>query len=504
MKKPLPFHPFLLAIFPVAFLYGQNVDDVSTSATVGPLVLVLSSTAILLLAVWVPLRDWKKAGLVVSVLLIFVFSYGHVMGTARASSLANDPVAIGAWLLLTVAVMALALRVTRALRELTIVLNVVATVLVVTNLAGIGVQIVDGRRGGEGPKIPDLPFASAAAVRDRRGPDIYYIILDRYASEETLNDLYGFDNSDFLRYLEREGFYVAEGSRGNYPRTQLSLAASLHMQYLDYLKEYEDETGFELINGLLKDYKAVEFLRSIGYRYFHIGWYWEPSADLNVVMDQLSEFSSQLYETTLLWPLDERYGITGDLRHALWEQDRFYLDQLAASTQAPGPKFVYMHLLLPHDPYLFDSQGDYVSEEEASAKPSEVNYVEQLTYLNTRMKQIVGDLLARPESERPVIIIQADEGPYPPRFEEDIDSFTSRATDEELRQKFGILNAYYLPGITESGLYPSISPVNTFRLLFNRYFDADLPLLEDRSFALVDGDHPYHFEEVTHRLAGRD
>ena len=44
-----------------------------------------------------------------------------------------------------------------------------------------------------------------------------------------------------------------------------------------------------------------------------------------------------------------------------------------------------------------------------------------------------------------------------------------------------ILNAYYLPKGSEV-LYPSISPVNTFRVVFNEYLGGNFPLLEDVSY----------------------
>ena len=40
----------------------------------------------------------------------------------------------------------------------------------------------------------------------RSAPDIYYIILDRYANVDTLRELYDFDNEPFLRELEARGF----------------------------------------------------------------------------------------------------------------------------------------------------------------------------------------------------------------------------------------------------------------------------------------------------------
>jgi hypothetical protein len=47
-------------------------------------------------------------------------------------------------------------------------------------------------------------------------PDIYYVILDGYARADILDELYGYDNSRFLDYLERHGFFVAETSHSNY------------------------------------------------------------------------------------------------------------------------------------------------------------------------------------------------------------------------------------------------------------------------------------------------
>lgn len=42
-----------------------------------------------------------------------------------------------------------------------------------------------------------------------------------------------------------------------------------------------------------------------------------------------------------------------------------------------------------------------------------------------------------------------------------------------------------------------ISPVNSFRVLFNDYFAAGLPLLPDKVIAWEDGDHYYAFHDVT-------
>jgi hypothetical protein len=105
-------------------------------------------------------------------------------------------------------------------------------------------------------------------------------------------------------------------------------------------------------------------------------------------------------------------------------------------------------------------------------------------------------LLDARAGEEPVIIVQADEGPFPPRFEANQDGFQwFEATPEEIQEKFGILNAYYLPGVDPEavGLHDRISPANSFRIVFNAYFGTDFALLPDQTFLSPDQDHLYQF-----------
>jgi hypothetical protein len=67
----------------------------------------------------------------------------------------------------------------------------------------------------------------------------------------------------------------------------------------------------------------------------------------------------------------------------------------------------------------------------------------------------------------PIIILQGDHG-----------------MSVDTRDK--ILNAIYMPDGGMENLYPSISPVNTFRVIFNNYFGTDLPLLEDKTYISID------------------
>lgn len=128
-------------------------------------------------------------------------------------------------------------------------------------------------------------------------------------------------------------------------------------------------------------------------------------------------------------------------------------------------------------------------------------YLAQLAFTNRQIEEIVGHLLSSSAAEDPIIVLQSDEGPHPIRLEQDEDAFVwTEASDAELGEKLRILNAYFVPGLAEPGLYETISPVNTFRLILSRYFDADLPLLADRTFVFERNAYPYRFTDVTQRL----
>jgi hypothetical protein len=119
--------------------------------------------------------------------------------------------------------------------------------------------------------------------------------------------------------------------------------------------------------------------------------------------------------------------------------------------------------------------------------------------LETRIPALVDSLLAGYAPENPpVIVIQGDEGPYPQRTQPHEFEWET-ATNEEFSEKMRILNAIYAPGC-EDRLYPSMTPVNTFRLLLNCYFGTRLEPLADRSYSYRDQRRLYDFFEVTDRI----
>jgi hypothetical protein len=472
---------------------------------VGPLAVVIAGTSLVLLVAWGALgRRWPTAAMVTSVLVVLFFSYGPVYRATEGLSLAGIRLArhtflLSLWVVLAVVGAAAAVRFRERVPPLTRGLNLIAGALVLTNLVSIAVSEAAARQ--------EAPVGTVHTTLDSPlRPDIYYIVFEEYAGERTLRDGFDHDNQPFLAELERRGFYVAHQSFTNYPRTSLSLASSLNLDYLDQVAQATGGAGPErVLVPMIRSPQVVALLKSAGYRYVHVGsWYTatasSPEADVDIRYGGLSEFESALFENTVLWPVAQKLQLFRnnlDFRRREYERVRFQFRQLARLQNVPGPKFVFAHIISPHGPYVFDPRGRYVPMEATAGREDRKAYRDQLAYLNTLILSLTHTLLSVPEDRRPVIVLQADEGPFP-----GAPNAWPRRPPDVLKRKFLIFNSYYLPpgGRATTAPYPTISPVNTFRLVLNRYLGAEFPLLPDRAFVFRSLKELYTFSEVTDQV----
>ena len=493
-------HPFAFAVFPVLNLLAHNIAEVNLLVAVRPLLFALLGAVMLLGFARLLLRDWRGAGLVTSFAIFIFISYGHVYTALARVSLGGIIIGrhrylIGIYALILVAGLWWIVRNTQRLLPYNNLLNIVGLVLVVLPLLQIA-----------GHFAKDALFTFEARQQSRDGenalglvppetlPDIYYIILDSHTRSDALQDDFGHDNTPSLDMLSDAGFYVAGCSRSNYSYTLGSLTSALNMDYLPNLRistPYASDAGGN-IWVLLKHSRVRQWLEEMGYKTvaFDTTYDWSRLADADIylrlgseaqVLQGVTPFEAMLIKSTgglILTDSQSR------LLRARFEQvnfpysyymssQRFILEQLPTIPSYPGPKFIFAHILLPHPPFIFAPDGSLIDDpryydgENALPKDdSYINpgYISQVQFIDQTIVAIVQAIIAN-SPVPPVIIIQGDHG---------------WSGDNRLE----ILNAYYLPGISseEMRLYETITPVNSFRVIFNAYFAADLPLLEDASF----------------------
>ncbi|MBU0686371.1 MAG: LTA synthase family protein [Candidatus Margulisbacteria bacterium] len=491
-KKPFYIYPFLFAIFPILFLFSHNMDEASFSVIWLPLAIALLMTLLFLLIFKLLLRDGNKAGILTSFSLIMIFSYGHILNLMKAlhvGSFAFRYLSVQqqhlSLLLISSILFGLTLyilvKIKRGLDDFAKFLNIVAFSLILISLINIGFVLLSSRNAQRYQKEDKIEVIdSKKGISELR--NIYYIIFDRYASVSTLKSAYDYDNTPFINSLAKRGFYIADKSVANYPVTWASLSSSLNLDYFDPDKAVDLKDA----KKKLEENQVWPFLKAKGYKFIHFGSGWHPLsrnryADVNFNYYFPDEFSMYLYENSLFYPILTKL-FSFDRRSQKHARVLYTFDKLAQTTDMEEPVFVFVHFQLPHQPYTFDKNGNFISRGEEIRRGRKRAYLEQLIFANQKIIELIDKILAD-SKKPPIILLQSDEGPYPLSQELDGKFDVNKMTNDEIAQKMRIINAYYLPNINKRSLYPSISPVNSFRLVFNHYFDANFDLLPDQSYS---------------------
>ncbi len=522
LLRRFPIYPFLLSIYPILSLYVRNFDQVERTVVFRPAFLSLALGGLLFLVLWLILRDIHRAALLSAGYLVLFFSYGHVYALIRGSEALGVEVArhrylIPLWVGLLAVWTWVVLRKIQEASRFNLAINTVVIALIAFQVVNIGVdeyQIWDAERRALEPG--DVQQAqSPGALGEGDFPDIYYIILDTYTREDILAELFEFDNSDFIHDLEDRGFYVARCSQSNYARTELSLASSLNFNYLGpLLGEIEvDSSDRSPLRPLIRQSETRSLLESSGYKIvaFESGFGYTRIKDADIYLSPplgsleeiggaagLSSFEVLFLESTAgLLLTDAAQFLPKSFVPDVEYEERLHrarilytLDELEKMPGTEGPKFVFAHLLIPHRPFVFGPEGEVIDAENAPGLGAPINdnqsmvdyihgYRDQLTYVNTRVLALVERLIS--DSTRPpIIILQGDHGIEKARTEE---------------ERMLILNAYFIPDGSYDSLYSEITPVNTFRVVFNELFGAQYPLLDDVSY-YSEWYQLYNFSEV--------
>ena len=496
VMKRLALYPFLFVLFLVLTPLSRNWDQLDPAQALRPLLILCLVTGLALSFFYLLFRDWQYAAYLAFLLILFFFGYAYLNRFTREQflnfGLSTEPrlwLALWVILLLALAARPVWRRLGGRTRLVSYLNIVIALELLfpVYGLAAVQTHIhVQSRRL---TRTITTNFGDVS-LDCSTTPDIYYLVLDGYGRADMLADLYGFNNKAFLEYLESRGFYVASGSFTNYIQTIYSIPSSLNFNYIE--PPGEDVQGQLYFSGLMRHNAVMAALKRCGYRTVAIqsGFYFtnNPQADVSLSPGiGLDEFESLLLADSPIDVLSDELHL-GPLANSYGghrQRISYAFEKLQALPRMSGPKFVFAHILSPHPPFVFDQSGqplqppyayyigdgdDYQGnlDEYRSAYPA------QMQFVNSQLEQVIDSILEN-SSSPPVIILQGDHGPGS-RLVWDAPSKTC------LWERTPILNAYYLPGGGDDLLYPSISPVNSFRVVLNAYFDADLPLLPDKTY----------------------
>lgn len=538
MNKNRPFiiHPLLFALLPIITLFEHNKDLLKFNDTIRALIATFLLMLILYFFFGFILKSRVKTALATSLTLFLFFSFGHFVDIISPTFdnlyfylrlflsklipvlkpdytfhyLIDYYVILFIWLILFVFLFFYIAKSKKKFTFITSFLNTTSFIIIIISLASISIFTIQSKNNSLSPISANAQTTKNVSNTNKNTPDIYYIILDAYGRADVLKKYYNFDNNNFLSQLKKNNFYIADDGHSNYPQTYLSMAATLNMEYLDNLaKKMGSESEDRLpLRKLIKDHAVYSFLKDQGYKFVALPFTWtgtynNTKADLFIKRTQfnLSDFDELVIATTPLRLLYEKKFQLRNMRSKI----NFSFEQIPNIAKMPEPTFTYVHLLSPHPPFIFNEfgepispkgvisglDGDHYFEYSPDVNKYRLQYVSQLKYINSRVEKMVAELL-RLSPQDPIIIIQGDHGPGSMLHWED-------PAKTNMFERLSILNAYHVPADTASLLYKNITPVNSFRIIFNSIFNANYKLLPDKSY-FARWTKPYDFIDVTEKI----
>lgn len=529
LNRNLPFHPVLLAAVPVTMLYVHNRLEVSASSLPVPLVLCVLLVSLSWLVFGFLLRSAVKGAVLASTLAVLFLSFGHFTaatvwyfsewGQMEPARPQFDWAVLAFIVLVLLTLGAWLWRTTRPLLGLNHFLNVTSAALVLISALNIVLGVSGGSHDRRSAWVPltgaghEQPQDSMPVPQIGIRPDVYFILADAHARADVLRDVYGHDGEPFLGELEARGFEVARNSWANYSVTLLAAPAMLNY---DYLRDLDGRSRtWERMRERIRDSQLLRRLKAHGYKIvgFETGFEFTKLTDADVIYTPSGAHGNEFYYALLkTTPLPLVFGdISLISEGALKRLDTLFLLETAPHiADDPTPTFAWIHLTIPHAPFVFGPNGENVERRYRNTEDFGANrrtpsqqadyregYRGQVAFTESMILRMVDEILER-SKEPPIILVLSDHGPRLNTIRDE------NWRDSDLREAMANLTACYFPGENGSAsLYDSITPVNVVRIMLNEYFAADLPLVEDRIYHSPYGTSPFWlFEDVTGELLG--
>ena len=511
MKKIFRY-PFLLLVAWILDRVIVSVAQIDAIQSLRPLFILLGIVFCTALVIQRFIKEWHRTDFIIFMIILMLIVYQSLYGLFKRDLEAYADL-LG---LLLIPLMALLYsyiisnRVWKSIKDpgrLTYYFNFVFSLLLIFQAArfvGIAHSLLTENTQVPLSAIP--PLSKEIHLSSALRPDIYVIVLDGYGRKDVLQKVYGYDNSQFLSTLKQRGFYVPTENHSNYIETPFAMAALWNFDYEIPWNSSGDYAQY--VTTPIQNNRVFQLLKEIGYTTVSF----DGSASYTQIQSAdvffsdfvpLNKFESFLLAGTPLEPLSDAFGLRLPIPNYTTHRLRanYKLNKIQEiPTLIPSPKITYFHILVPHPPFIFDENGNPTNpprpysiydanEFQGSREEYQKGYRAQVIFINGKILGVV-DALLKKSKQPPIIVIMGDHGPGS-MFNFDI------ANPGCVWERTRNLYAIYLPGHeNDSKLHPSISPVNTFRVIFDTYFGTDLPLLEDRTY-LMASQYPTQVLDVT-------
>ena len=488
-------HIFLLPIFFVLHNYVRYSGLVSAATAYSILGELLVVFLLIFLLFFLFTRNISRSLLLATVSGIFLLFYGVIKDFLKITlgfPFAARYVILLPVLLLATAYLCLLILKKKEFKKINFFLNTLLAIFIIID--GISLLFSSNSFSTNNLLVKQniLNIHSLPAAAEK--PDVYYLLFDCYPGTAYLREYMQYDNASLDTALMNTGFYVVKNPRSNYHETALSLSSILNFEYLEGIVPNVPIDPKQYNQAQLTINLAIvpEVFAQYGYKIYNLSIFEiggkPPLFKENFLA--LPERQILLYNTVtervrhdILWNFTVGRFNTFFLRKVFGQQNDAIVESAVARRsfnntvidsvmkmplqERNGPKFIYAHFYLPHPPFFYDKDGksnnidSIVTPGQMRNKTLFLSYVE---YTNKVMLAMINRILQE-SVNKPVIIVQGDHG-----------------FRDVMISPFGYFknySAFYFPDKDYSRLYDTLSNINTFPLIFNKYFNTRIPLQKD-------------------------
>ena len=446
--------PFLLAFFPSWILILKNYDELIFQDILISLAIIAVSVIVWIVITKI-IKNGNKAALITGVGVGFFFYFGYVQDALDGIIIFNIPINKTS-VLVIVSIIIFVLSTTyfvKSRKNFESAIKI-ANVITITLVLVVAIQFV----------IPD-------AYAEK--PNVYHIILDEYTDNEILLKKFNYDNKKFLEFLNKNGFYIPNKSFSTFGSTPSELELILNMDYpreIGWVSDSYQALNNNKVMSVFSDqnYSIIETNSMMRWKNF-------SDVDTKLCYDTNfinSEFLDQVLRKSII-----RYFLEQHHNDTRRDTVRCTFNELSEiASQSSGPKYIFSHIYVPHPPFLFGPNGENVipDHREISGLQSWENpqgYINQLIYATNQVSIVVKNIVKNDPTA--VIILQGDTGTL-------TGTDTFMTTMKDVYQAHSILYAVRIPDVNN---LEYMVPVNTYRIIFNNYFNMDYEYLEQHSYA---------------------
>jgi hypothetical protein len=411
------FPPAILCFAQILYIYANNYPNIPASSTAYTSLVYITVTIILTFLIKYFTNSWSKANTISITLILFEFHFFSVKRFLQSSL--EDYFELSGILIFSFIAIAIILLIALSNRNNFLISPLFASIFSFTLIGFSSITIIKKHSQAFSAPQQDL------SIKKKTKPNITVIVLDQYAGEESLKSYFNFDNSKFIHEMKSISFEYVEKTRSTYNLTTYSMASFFNMETLDVSGnisyQFENQmNAFEIINNN----RFVTFLKKNNYKIYNHSIF--PFSNipatygytpLIVGMDLLNyHTTSQIIFRNIINTLYEKelFGFNMKSLQKKWikyQYEHINETKLAFKNfRSDKPTFIYLHLIVPHYPYLMDSNGNPNDPYKMNDKQDKSLYIEYLKYGNSIVIPLLKEL--DKYDENAITLVLSDHGYY--------------------------------------------------------------------------------------------